>query len=51
MKKSNIKTWSLIKDEQFGKISTPKRDELERGYESFRIGIILKQARELKNMT
>ncbi|HNS17373.1 MAG TPA: helix-turn-helix transcriptional regulator [Bacteroidales bacterium] len=50
-KKSNVTTWSKIKDRQFGKIGTPRRDELERDFESFRIGILLRQARESKLMT
>jgi DNA-binding XRE family transcriptional regulator len=49
--KKNIKTWAEIKDDQFGKLGTPKRDELERDYEAFRIGILLRQARESKKMT
>jgi ribosome-binding protein aMBF1 (putative translation factor) len=50
-KKSNIKKWSEIKDEYYGKSGTPKRDEMEREYESFKIGILLRQAREAKSMT
>ncbi|MEI6765652.1 MAG: helix-turn-helix transcriptional regulator [Bacteroidota bacterium] len=50
-KQSNFKKWSEIINEQFGKAGTPKRDEMEREYESFRIGILLRQAREAKSMT
>lgn len=49
--KENIKTWSQIKDEQFGKKGTPRRDELDREFESFKIGILLRQARESKHLT
>jgi ribosome-binding protein aMBF1 (putative translation factor) len=49
--KSNIKTWSQIKDEKFGKIGTPRRDELVRDFETFKIGFLLREAREKKNMT
>ena len=48
---SNIKTWSKIKDEQFGKRGTPRRDQLDREFETFKIGILLRQARESKHLT
>ena len=50
-KKSNIVSWSQIKDRQFGKIGTPHRDALERDFESFRIGMLLRQARESQRLT
>jgi DNA-binding XRE family transcriptional regulator len=49
--KSNIKTWSQIKDEQFGKKGTTRRNELDREFETFKIGILLRQARESKHLT
>ena len=49
--KSNIKTWSEIKEEKYGKIGTPRRDELVRDFETFKIGYLLREAREKKNMT
>ena len=49
--KSNIKKWSQIKDEQFGKKGSPRRDELDREFETFKIGILLRQARESKHLT
>ncbi|HNW97822.1 MAG TPA: helix-turn-helix transcriptional regulator [Bacteroidales bacterium] len=51
MTKANIKTWSQIKDEQFGKKGTNRRDNLDREFESFKIGILLRQARESKHLT
>ncbi|MFA4852807.1 MAG: helix-turn-helix domain-containing protein [Thermoplasmata archaeon] len=48
---SNIKPWSQIKDEQFGKRGTPRRDQLDREFETFKIGILLRQARESKHLT
>jgi len=33
--KSDIKTWSEIKNEQFGEKGTPRRDELDREFETF----------------
>ncbi len=33
------KDWKTIKDEVYGKKGTSRRDELERDFESFKIGI------------
>ena len=53
MKKTNpnIKSWSQIKDEQYGKKGTKRRDELDREFESFKIGYLLREAREKRNLT
>jgi len=48
---SNIKTWTQIKDDVYGKKGSPRRDELERDVETFKIGVMIRQARESKNMT
>ena len=45
------KSWKNIKDNVYGKIGTERRDELERDFESFKIGILLKKAREEKHLT
>jgi DNA-binding XRE family transcriptional regulator len=47
----NTKSWHDIKDDVYGKKGTKRRDELEREFESFKIGILLKKAREEKNLT
>ncbi|MGY6560417.1 MAG: helix-turn-helix domain-containing protein [Nitritalea sp.] len=47
----NTKSWKEIKDEVYGIKGTERRDELERGFESFKIGLLLKKARENKNLT
>lgn len=44
-------TWSEIKDRVYGKEGTERRDNLNREAESFRIGLLLKKARESRNMT
>jgi len=48
---SNIKTWSTIKDDIFGKKGTIRRDELEREMEAIKIGFLIREARLAKNMT
>lgn len=51
MKKNNIKTLEQFKDEQYGKLGTKKREKLEKGYDSFRIGALIQEARIEKGMT
>ena len=50
-KKSNVKTLDQFVDEQFGKKGTTKRDKLDKGYESFKLGILIQQARLEKGLT
>jgi DNA-binding XRE family transcriptional regulator len=45
------KNWSQIKDDVFGEIGTERRDGLERDVEAFKIGLLLKKAREQKQLT
>ena len=47
----DISTWLYIKDRVYGKQGTDRRDNLDREAESFRIGLLLKKARESRNMT
>ena len=51
MRNKNIKTLSEIKDQHFGKVGTPTRDELDNGFEDFRIGFLLQEARIKKGLT
>jgi DNA-binding XRE family transcriptional regulator len=43
--------WKEIKDEVYGEKGTSRRDELERDFDSFKIGLLLKKAREEKHLT
>lgn len=47
----DISTWAEIKDRVYGDKGTERRDNLERESESFKIGLLLKKARESRNMT
>ena len=47
----STRTWKEIKDEVYGKNGSQRRDQLEREFESFKIGILLKKAREEKHLT
>ncbi len=54
MKKINnmeTRSWKDIKDDVYGKKGTPRRDALDRDFESFKVGLLLKNAREKKNIT
>lgn len=50
-KKNNINTLDQFKDKHYGKVGTPKRDELEEGYQDFKIGVLIHEARIKKGMT
>ena len=45
------KSWKEIKDSVYGKIGSVRRDELERDSEGFKIGLLLRDARELQKLT
>ena len=47
----STKSWKEIKDDVYGKKGTERRDELERDFESFKIGVLLRKAREEKQIT
>jgi DNA-binding XRE family transcriptional regulator len=48
---NNMTSWKQIKDEVYGEKGTPRRDELERDFDTFKIGLLLKKAREEKKLT
>ncbi|HEY1196128.1 MULTISPECIES: helix-turn-helix domain-containing protein [Bacteroidota] len=45
------KSWKEIKNDVYGIKGTDRRDELERDFESFKIGLLLRKAREDKHLT
>lgn len=47
----NTKSWKQIKDDVYGKKGTSRRDELDREFETFKVGLLLKKARLEKNLT
>jgi ribosome-binding protein aMBF1 (putative translation factor) len=51
MKKNNVITLEDFKDRHYGKRGTAKRDELEAGYENFKIGALIHKARIEKGLT
>lgn len=51
MKKNSSMSLSEFKDKHYGPIGTKERDELEKGYENFKLGALLHEARLRKGMT
>jgi DNA-binding XRE family transcriptional regulator len=51
MKKDNILNLEQFKEKNYGKRGTIKRDELELGYENFKIGNLIHEARIEKGLT
>ncbi len=49
--KSNLKSLDQFVEEQYGKTGTPKRDKFEKGYEAFKLGFLLQQARIEEGMS
>ena len=50
-KKSNLKSLDQFVDEQYGKRGTSKREKLEKGYQEFKLGALIHDARLEKGMT
>ena len=44
-------SWEEIKDKVYGETGTERRDQLEREAESFKIGLLLREAREKQHLT
>jgi len=51
MKMNNTQTLDQFKDKHYGVQGTPARDQLEAGYEHFKIGALIHEARLEKGMT
>jgi DNA-binding XRE family transcriptional regulator len=50
-KNKNLTTLEEFKEKNYGKVGTPERDELEAGYENFRIGALIHDTRIEMGMT
>lgn len=50
-KKNNIITLEEFKEKYYGRRGTVKRDKLEAGYDSFKIGVLIQEARLEKGLT
>ncbi len=50
-KNKDIMTLEEFKEKNYGKPGTKKREELEKGYDNFKIGVLLQEARLEKGLT
>lgn len=50
-KSKQVLTLDQFKEKNYGKRGTQAREELESGYENFKIGVLLQEARLQKGMT
>jgi hypothetical protein len=50
-KNKDLMTLEEFKEKNYGRRGTKKRDELETGYENFKIGVMLQQAKLEKGLT
>lgn len=51
MKKNNIKTLDQFVEAHYGKRGEPKREKLEKGYQEFKLGALIHEARVEKGLT
>ena len=49
--KNNTKPLAQLIDEQYGKKGTPKREKFEKGYQAFKLGAMIHDARIEKGLT
>ena len=49
--KNKIKTLTQLIDEQYGEKGTPKREEFEKGFQAFKLGAMIHDARLEKGLT
>ena len=50
-KKTTLKTLDRFVEENYGKRGTTTREKFEKGYEEFRLGVLIQQARIERGMT
>ena len=51
LKKNKPVTLDKIKDKHYGKKGSAKRDKLEKGYQEFKLGVLIYEARLEKGLT
>lgn len=48
---NNLVSWDDHLDKKYGKVGTPSRDKYEEEFENFKIGVLIQEARKLRNLT
>jgi len=51
MKKKDLTSLSEFIEKEVGAKGTKKRDEFDKGYEAFKLGVLIQQARQEKGLT
>jgi DNA-binding XRE family transcriptional regulator len=51
MENKNLKSLDRFVEEQYGKRGIDKREKFEKGYEEFKLGVLLRQARMKRGLT
>lgn len=51
MKNKNLTSLTEILDKEYGKRGSQKRDEFEKGFEEFKLGVLIQKARLEKGLT
>jgi DNA-binding XRE family transcriptional regulator len=49
--KTKLISWDDHINEKYGKPGTPSREKYEEGFEAFKIGVLIKEARKRKHLT
>lgn len=50
-KKNNLTSLSELIEKEYGKRGTPKREAFDKGYEEFKMGVLIQEARKKKGLT
>lgn len=48
---NNMVSWDDHLDEKYGKVGSPTREKYEVGFENFKIGVLIQEARKQLNLT
>ena len=48
---NNLVSWDDHLDNKYGKRGTPSREKYEEGFENFKIGVLIQEARKQQNLT
>jgi DNA-binding XRE family transcriptional regulator len=48
---NNLVSWDEHLDKKYGKVGTPSREKYEEGFENFKIGVLIQEARKQQNLT
>lgn len=49
--KTKLINWDDHINEKYGNLGTPTREKYEEGFEAFKIGVLIQEARKRKNLT